>query len=125
MACNQIHNFEKVEKVEFMLKGLTNNHSKILLPALYMVLGVETLRFTWPARKIMYLHTILTRDESELTNKIYTAQKEDTIDGDFFKLVSKDMEMIESILIKIKVIIPGCTDANILRQRKLKERTEI
>ena len=88
-----IEKFEKVD--EFLLKGLTNSHSKIPLPALYMDLGVEPLRFTWAARRIMYLHTLLTRDQTELTNKIYKAQKEDPIDGDFYKLVTDDMKMIE------------------------------
>ena len=39
--------------------------------------------------------TLLTRYQAELTNNIYTAQEEDTIDGDFFKLLTEDMKTIE------------------------------
>ena len=57
--------FKKVDLA--LLRGLTNGHSKIPIPALYLDLGVQPLRFTLAARRILYLHTILNRGENELT----------------------------------------------------------
>jgi hypothetical protein len=80
---------------ETLLRGLTSAHSKIPIAALYLECGATPLRFVWAARRIMYLQTILKRNNDELTKKIYIAQKEDPSEGDFYELVTKDMEMID------------------------------
>ena len=45
-------------------------------------------------RRMIYLQTIIKRSDSELTKRIYLAQKEDPIKGDFYWLVIKDFQMI-------------------------------
>ena len=40
---------------------------------------------------------ILKRDESELTRRVYLAQKDETSPGDFVDLISKDFEMIDEM----------------------------
>ena len=43
-------------------------------------------------RRVNYLKHILTRDESELIRQVYDAQKRASMQGDFAKLVAKDLE---------------------------------
>ena len=49
-------------------------------------------------RRMIYLQTILRRDDSELTKRVYKSQKQSAIKGDFYNLVKDDFAMIgESI----------------------------
>ena len=43
---------------------------------------------------MVYLHTILTRSNEELTKRVYEAQKDSPTKGDFFYLIKKDFELI-------------------------------
>ena len=43
---------------------------------------------------MMFQQTILKRNEDELTKKIYKAQKNNQIEGDFYNLVKADWEMM-------------------------------
>ena len=47
---------------------------------------------------MIYLQTLLKRADSELTKRIYFAQKQNPIKGDFFCLVTKDFEKIGETL---------------------------
>ena len=85
--------FEKVDQA--LLKCLTIGHSKKPIPALSSELGVQPLRFILASRRILYLHTIVTRDQKELTNKVYKAQVEDPTDGDFCELVKMDLKLLQ------------------------------
>ena len=44
------------------------------------------------------LQTILKRSDNEVTKKIYQAQKDDPVKGDFIELVKADFELIEESL---------------------------
>ena len=78
-----------------LLRGLVDGHAKTPVAALYLELGCIPLRYIWASRRIMYLHTILTRNDSEVTKKIYEAQKINPNKGDFAKLVKVDLERIK------------------------------
>ena len=65
------------------------------LPGLYPELGQEPLRFVLAARQVLYLHTLLNRNDTELTKKVYLAQKDDPVKGDFCLLVKNDLKMLE------------------------------
>jgi hypothetical protein len=90
---SDVISFEKVD--EALLRGIVGGHAKLPLAALYLECGQVPLRFIWASRRIMFLHTILKRDDTELTKKIYSLQKADPLKGDFVDLVEADMKMIE------------------------------
>ena len=79
---------------EALLRGLVHGHAKVAIPALYLHLGQEPIRFILASRRILYLHTILNREDKEITKRTYDAQKQDPINGDFCLLVQKDLKMI-------------------------------
>jgi hypothetical protein len=89
----QVEEFEQVD--EALLRGLVDGHAKLPLAALYLELGQVPLRFILASRRILYLHTILSRDDEELTKKIYQAQKADPMEGDFSELVAEDIKMLD------------------------------
>ena len=102
MLCNSEvwHNFnlsqvKALEKIiEALIRGLVQGHSKIALPALYLETGQIPIRFILACRKILYLHTILIRDPEELIYKVYQAQKQEPVTGDFCELVQNDFELL-------------------------------
>ena len=88
-----IEDLEQVDQA--LLRGLVDGHAKLPLHGLFMELGQEPLRFILAARRVLYLHTLLNRDDRELTKKVYLAQKGDPTKGDFCLLVEKDLKMLE------------------------------
>ena len=51
----------------------------------------------------MYLHTILTRSNTELIKRVYNAQKEKPTKGDFYNLVKNDFLEIEEDMNEEKI----------------------
>ena len=90
---DDVKDFERVDQA--LLRGLANGHSKMSIPALYLELGQEPLRFVLATRRIMYLHTLVNRGDSEVTKKTYLAQKADPLKGDFCLLVEDDKKMLK------------------------------
>ena len=84
---------EKVD--EALLRQLLMGHSKTPLEALHLETNTLPIRYILKSRRIMYLHTILKRDPSEMIRKVYEAQKADPSPGDFCELVSDDCKAIE------------------------------
>ena len=91
-----VHHLQQVD--ESLLRGLVLGHASIAIPALYLELGALPLKYIWASRRIMYLQTILKRNKTELTKKMYLAQKSDPKKGDFYDLVKKDIEMVKLYL---------------------------
>ena len=83
---------EKVD--EALLRGLLAAHTKTPLEALYLETGSLPLRYILKSRRIMYLHNILKKDETELIRKIYETQKQNPTPGDFSELVRNDITEI-------------------------------
>ena len=88
-----VRNLERVD--EALLSGLVTGHAALPLPALYLELGVEPLRYIWACRRIMYLHTLLNRSNKEITKKVLNAQIVQPSKGDFCELVNRDIQMIK------------------------------
>ena len=83
----------KLESVdEALLRGLLKAHSKTPKEFLHFETGTIPLRWIMTQRRINYLKHILTRDDDELIKKVFTAQKEAPTQGDFVKLVEKDLK---------------------------------
>ena len=84
---------EKVD--EALLRGILKAHSKIPLEALFLETSSIPIRLIVAGRRLMYLHTILQKSQSEMIRKVYDVQKSDTSPGDFSELVSNDKKDIE------------------------------
>ena len=83
---------EKVD--EALIRSILSVHPKIPLEALYLETKSVPIRFIIASRRIMYLHSILQKEEHEMVRQTYEAQKIQPIQGDFINLVLKDFEKI-------------------------------
>ena len=61
---------------------------------LYLETSATPIEFILKSRRINYLHTLLSRSDSELTKKIYHAQKCNPIKGDWVTIVMEDLETV-------------------------------
>ena len=84
--------FEKVD--EALLRGILNAHPKIPIEALYLETKSIPIRFILASRRLMFMHAILQKNKEELVRKVFEAQKDDPIPGDFVELVKTDKELI-------------------------------
>ena len=83
----------KLESVdEALLRGLLKAHSKTPKEFLHLETGTVPLRWIITQRRINYMKHIESRDENELIKKIFSAQKEKPSQGDFVKLIEKDLK---------------------------------
>ena len=89
---------------QHLLRSIVGAHSKTPLEFLYLETGAIPVRFILACRRMLYLQTILKRPDSELTKRIYIAQKEKPTKGDFYCLVEKDFQMIGEILSEDEII---------------------
>ena len=60
---------------ESLLRALVNEHAKTPLEFLSLEAGAMQIRFMLSARRLTFHQTILKRDKSEITTKIYEEQK--------------------------------------------------
>ena len=92
------HNITKkhIEELEIMdrslLKYILNAHSKVQNEFLYLETGVLGIKQIITSRRCLYLHTLLQRNDEELTKRIYIAQKKNPLKGDWIELIQKDLE---------------------------------
>ena len=78
---------------EYLLRSLVQGHAKTPLEFLYLETGSTPIRHIISGRRLLYLQTILKREENELTKRILVAQKNAPCPGDFVNLVEADMKM--------------------------------
>ena len=65
-------------------------HSKTPKEALYLETGLLPLKYVAMQRRLMYLHNILSKSESELIRKVYEVQKSLRTKNDWYELVLED-----------------------------------
>ena len=85
---DDIKSLERVD--ECLLRSLLQSHSKAPLEFLYMETGSIPISHILSSRRMMYLRTILSREEEELTKRIYREQERNASPGDFVELVKDD-----------------------------------
>jgi hypothetical protein len=89
------HELKMLEKVdEHLLRSLVQGHAKLPIEFLYLEAGAMPMRFIIACRRILYQQTILKRPEEELIRRVYQAQKNDPLPGDFYQLVQQDYQVI-------------------------------
>ena len=77
---------------ESLLRGIMGAHSKIPIEALYLETACLQIRFIVASRRLSYLYNILQKGAGKMVRKVYELQKEKTSHGDFFQLISQDMQ---------------------------------
>ena len=66
---NQIKVLERVDLM--LLRKTLKGHSKTPKEAFFLETGLLPIKYVAIQRRLMYLHTILSRPESELIRKVY------------------------------------------------------
>ena len=90
------HNISKedikpLEKVdECLLRNLLQNHPKCPLEFLFLETGSIPIHHILSSRRMMYLRTILKRDDEELVKRVFREQEKNTTPGDFYELIKND-----------------------------------
>ena len=88
---------------EFLLRSVFKAHRKTPIEFLHLETGTIPIRFIVASRRLNYLHTILSREKSELTQRVYQAQKSKPSKGDWINLVRKDCD--ELLIIFDEILI--------------------
>ena len=92
------HDIKKkhIEELEIMdrslLKYILNAHSKVQNEFLYLETGVLGIKQIITSRRCLYLHTLLQRDNEELTKRIYNAQRNNPSKGDWIEMIQNDFQ---------------------------------
>ena len=87
-----------------ILKQIVGSHSKAPTEQLYLETSTLSVTQIISVRRMVYLQTILTRTEGELTRKVYEAMKADPLPGDWINIVKKDFEEINLIISEDQII---------------------
>ena len=84
----QVEDLEIVDKI--LLRNILNAHSKTGLEWIYADCGKLNMKALIQIRRLMYLWHILSRDKTELINRVYTTQTNCNNTGDWVRLVAAD-----------------------------------
>ena len=88
-------NIEDLEVMDRMLlRYILGAHAKVQTEFLYLETGATPLKQVITSRRLMYLQAILKRPHTELVRKVFEAQKENPVKGDWSEQVKEDLEII-------------------------------
>ena len=73
------------------LKLVLQSHSKVPSEMLYLETGCLSLSDIVTVRRLMYLHIILQRPETEIVRKVFAEQRSNPCRGDWVTLVEADL----------------------------------
>ena len=86
-------NIEELEKIDrILIKLIFEAPSTTPTKLLYLESGCIPIRFLIKAKRLMFLHYLLNRDENEMIAKVLNAQKEEPIKNDWYSKVLEDLE---------------------------------
>ena len=88
----QIKQFQLIDNQ--LLRKVFNAHSKTSNAFLHLETGTMPIRFIIASRRLNYLHNIMSRKENDLVLRVFNAQSESPLDGDFIKLIQTDFDLI-------------------------------
>ena len=101
----QVKQFQLIDNQ--LLRKLFNAHSKTSIAFMHLETGTLPLKFIIASRRLNYLHNILKRNDDEPILKVFNAQSESPLAGDFVKLCEKDFELIKEKFNKSFIISMG------------------
>ena len=108
-----------------ILRAITGAQAKVPTEMLYLETGQVTIKSVISARRLLYLHNILQRHESELIRKIYIAMREDPLRDDWIHLVQKDMKDIDLTLSDNQIEAMSKSDLKKLIKNKIRISAKI
>ena len=56
---------------KYLLRGIVGAHAKVALEHLYVELAAFPIKYVRSARRMIFLQTILKRNDNEITKKVY------------------------------------------------------
>ena len=80
------------------------------MEALFLETWTIPIKYIWAARRLIYLQNILKRDKTELIKRVYQAQKEDCLKGDFAQLVQDDAKLVNITIDEDQIEKMGTVD---------------
>ena len=87
---------EILEDIDLMLmRKLMKGHAKTAKEAFHMETGLLPVRFVCMKRRMMYLHHILSKPESEMIRKVYEVQKQIITKKDWYSLVNDNKKELD------------------------------
>ena len=86
---DDVKSLEKVD--ECLLRSLLQSHPKAPLEFLYLETGSLPISLILASRRLMYLRTILLREDEELIKRVYRKQQSHPTPGDFSEMVKEDL----------------------------------
>ena len=89
---NNIEDLEKIDRI--LLKRIFEAPSSTSTKSLYLESGSIPIRFLIKAKRLMFLHYLLNRGDTELISQVLYAQKEQPIKNDWYSTVLKDLLLL-------------------------------
>ena len=89
---SHINELQKVDN--YLLRSLFKSHSKTSTAFMHLETGTLPLKFIISSRRLNFLHNILKRNDIETIHRVFNAQRDNPIEGDFINLVKKDLEQV-------------------------------
>ena len=90
---DDIRVLEKID--EALIRALIKAHAKVPLEFLYMETGCIPIRHIISSRRMLYLKTLLLRDDEEVTKRVLREQQSHTSPGDFALLIEDDCRKLD------------------------------
>ena len=75
---------------QYLIRKIIGAHSKVPIDFLYLETSAIPVDFVLTSRRPNYLHTVLSQSDSEMTKRIYLAQKSDPVKGDRVHHIKED-----------------------------------
>ena len=102
---DDVKSIEKVD--ECLLRSLLQSHPKAPLEFLYLETGSLPISLILASRRLMYLRTILMREDEELIKRVYRKQQSQTTPGDFSEMVMEDFMRIGLVYDEARITSGG------------------
>ena len=99
---NNIEELEKIDRI--LLKRIFEAPSSTSIKSLYLESGSIPIRYLIKAKRLMFLHYLLNREDKELISQVLYAQIEQPIKNDWFSTVLKDLKLFGLDYLEIKDI---------------------
>jgi hypothetical protein len=104
-----------------ILREIIGAQCKVPVEMLYLETGAIPIKSVMAVKRIIYLHNIVSRDNSELLYRVYFAMKNEPIKGDWINIVRKDMEEIDIKFSDDEISMMSKTDFKSIVKKKMRK----
>ena len=88
----EIDQLQQVDKS--LIRKVMNLSSKSVVCGMFLELGIWPIKIVLIGKRIMFLHYILSRPETDLLSRVFHAQDQQPVKNDWSVQVKKDLEQI-------------------------------